>query len=140
MQQKKAVEETIGKTILEYILADVDAARIGMNQMDNIAGHSDLPEVVFGNHYKRTREEKGISDRKEMMEILSDWYVNEEVKKYWQSREAIVKKLIEIMRDPNVACYRLAEKLKISLVSYCIFLNYFFRFLIFSGGAGKRKA
>ena len=27
--------------------------------MDNIAGHSDLPDVVYGNHYKRTREEKG---------------------------------------------------------------------------------
>ena len=117
-------------------MVDVDAARISMNNMDNIAGHSDLPEVVFGNHHKRTREERGISDRKEMMEILSDWYGNEDIGMHWASREKVVQKLIEILRDPNVRCFPLAGSLKNALVNI-IEKRYIKLYILFLGVRGK---
>ena len=76
--------------------------------------HLFMSQVVSGNHRRRTMDERRSADRKEMVEILSDWFSNEEeegVKKDWRSRETIVMKLIEIFKDSNVRCFPLASKL-----------------------------
>ena len=116
MTHIRNVKAVIGKDILDIILQDVDAGKITMAQMDSIARHDSLPVIVEGGHRRRTKEGKGVSDRAEFQEILSDWFRESETdeggKVHWASREAIVTKLIEIFQDRDVRCFPLAAKLK----------------------------
>ena len=107
-------KEKLGSYCWNLIMENVDSGTLDQNHMWNLAyglGKKVGGNQVGGNHKRRTQDERQSCDRKEMSRIFGDWWTMEDGLETLP-QETAVKKIIDLLRDPDIGLNPLAKALE----------------------------
>ena len=122
MIYRREVESLLGKGCMTKLLDHVRGGKISDDQMryfvEQLGELSEIdPNVLFGNHTRRTSRDRDRTQDTELLEVMSDWW---KCSLFEMTQERAMDILVHALSQPEVNCKYLANQLShvTSQVSY----------------------